>query len=450
MLGRLPVQLILALVVMTAITLYAMIKSLFVKLRIEDPGRVLSRDEAPGLWALTVEVANAIGTRPVDEIRITPGTEVAVYERGTRKEKATDTAERILILGTGVLNGFRVDAFRAVLGHEYGHFSNRDTAGGEIALRVNHDMMVMAHAIIASGQATHLNLAFQFLRVYHFLFRRISHGASRLQEVLADRVAAMQYGAEAFEEGLRHVIRRSTEFAFLMQRESQPALATNGTVSNLYDLSPEEASSVEEMVEKTLAGPTTDDDTHPCPNDRFKLVRDVISARSIPDDAMVWDLFADRDAITGEMTSLIRSFAPTPIVIPEQSQEGSETAVEIKAPPEKKGLFHRCAQCETRIAWGGFTENGFRYCSMACFTFGSYPGFCPSCEASTTEEPAGSTTTYNGVGTSLRASGPRCRTCHSLPTKKWIVVLLIPLIPLKEYRIRWINQQSYVGRRVRK
>jgi Zn-dependent protease with chaperone function len=33
-----------------------------------------------------------------------------------------------------------VDAFRAVLAHEYGHFTNRDTAGGEIALRVNRDM----------------------------------------------------------------------------------------------------------------------------------------------------------------------------------------------------------------------------------------------------------------------------------------------------------------------
>lgn len=50
------------------------------------------------------------------------------------------------------------------------------------------------------------------LRVYHFLFRRISHGATRLQEVLADRVAVRNYGAAAFEEGLGHVVRRQVEF----------------------------------------------------------------------------------------------------------------------------------------------------------------------------------------------------------------------------------------------
>jgi len=45
------------------------------------------------------------------------------------------------------------------------------------------------------------NVAFHFLRPYLFLFRRISHGATRLQEVLADRAAARIYGAQPFEEG---------------------------------------------------------------------------------------------------------------------------------------------------------------------------------------------------------------------------------------------------------
>jgi len=57
-----------------------------------------------------------------------------------------------------------------------------------------------------------MNAAFHFPRVYNFIFRRISHGATRLQEILADRVAAQIYGAPAFEGGLRHVIRRSLEF----------------------------------------------------------------------------------------------------------------------------------------------------------------------------------------------------------------------------------------------
>ena len=39
------------------------------------------------------------------------------------------------------------------------------------------------------------NLGFHFLRLYYKIFTIISHGAGRLQEVLADRLAAYHYGA---------------------------------------------------------------------------------------------------------------------------------------------------------------------------------------------------------------------------------------------------------------
>src|SRR6185369_13102978 len=159
-LGRIPLRLVLILAIVTLRTIYKLVQSLFLKVKPEDPGRPLTFEEAPALWALTKEVAADIGTRPVDEIRMTIGTDVAVYERGTRKEKAEDKAKRILILGVGVLTGFRVQAFRAVLGHEYGHFTHRDTAGGDIALRVNNDMMNFAYAMAAAGHAVWWNLGF--------------------------------------------------------------------------------------------------------------------------------------------------------------------------------------------------------------------------------------------------------------------------------------------------
>jgi Zn-dependent protease with chaperone function len=434
MMDWLPMQLIVTLVVVAIATIYYMIKSLFVKLRIEDPGRVLTRDEAPGLWKLTEEVANDIGTRQVDEIRVTPGTDVAVYERGSRKERSQDKAQRVLILGVGVLDGFRVNAFRAVLGHEYGHFTNRDTAGGDIALRVNRDMMNLANTMILAGQNSHLNLAFQFLRIYHFLFRRISHGASRLQEILADRVAAMRYGADAIEEGLRHVIRRGTEFAYVADQEAQAALETGAALKNIYDVTPKDASPVEERIQKILAGPTTDDDTHPCPNDRFLLARQVISRRPASSSGMVWDLFANREALTGEMHQLIEnSLRPAPAA--------------PRVVPEKTGRFHRCVECSRKILFGGYVDGAARYCSTTCYTAGPVPGFCNVCTAETTDESPGSTTSVNGIGTSLRPRGDRCRNCHSVRTRKWFVILFIPVIPLKEYRVRWLDSQRYLGRK---
>src|SRR5262249_31801411 len=151
--GRLPIKLTLVLVIGALVTIYKMIYSLFVKIESEDPGRALQPEEAPGLWQLTREVAERVCTRPYDEIVVTPGCELAVYEKGSFREKATDRAKRILILGVGVLNEMKLNAFRAVLAHEYGHFSHRDTAGGDVALRVDRDMVKFAIAMAMSGQA---------------------------------------------------------------------------------------------------------------------------------------------------------------------------------------------------------------------------------------------------------------------------------------------------------
>jgi len=285
-----------------------MLQSLFIKATSEDPGRTLGEAEAPALWKLAREVAESVGTRPVDEIRITPGTEMAVYERGTASDRRRDVAHRILILGMGLVNGFEQGAFRAVLAHEYGHFAHRDTAGGEVALRVRRDLAMFAIALYQRGQAVWWNLAFQFLRVYDFLFRRISHGATRLQEVLADRMAAHVYGPSAFEAGLRHVISRSVEFETEVTMELQNAAKARRSVGNLYALPPLPTLSsmeVEKRIAEAISRPTTEDDTHPGPSDRFRLVRDVSGNGVQVDSTPVWDLFGARQQLTTEMTSAV-------------------------------------------------------------------------------------------------------------------------------------------------
>ncbi len=311
LLGRIPIKLVLILGIGVLMTIWKMITSFFMKVQSEDPGRSLSQAEAPGLWTLTREVAQAVGTRPIDEIRITPGTDLAVYEKGSNRERAQDRAKRILILGTANLNGFTQRAFRAVLAHEYGHFSHRDTAGGEVALRVDRDMTKFVYAMACGGQAVWYNVAWQFLRLYHFIFRRITHGATRLQEIMADRVAALNYGGQAFEEGLRHVIARSVEFNHLATVEIHAAQRERRALQNIYQLPGIEGTNAEQGVKEEISAalnsPTTEDDTHPGPLDRFRLASRVAFKGGLPARGMVWDLFTDQEALTAEMSELINT-----------------------------------------------------------------------------------------------------------------------------------------------
>lgn len=262
-------------------------------------------EEAPGLWRLTREVAEKLGTRPLDEIRVAPGTEMAVYERGSYRDRRRDVGRRTLVMGLGLLADFDQNPFRAVLAHEYGHLSHRDTAGGDVALRVNQDMIKFAYAMAHAGQAVWWNIGFQFLRLYHFLFRRISHGATRLQEVLADRAAARLYGAQPFEEGLRHVVRRQIEFNHFARKEIEEALKSGRALQNVYALEMQSEKTLDEAIDHAINRQTSEDDTHPSPVDRFRLVSRVICQNAPAPSGPMWDLFADREAITKEMSSQI-------------------------------------------------------------------------------------------------------------------------------------------------
>jgi Zn-dependent protease with chaperone function len=259
------------------------------------------------LWSVARQVAAAVDTRPVDEIRVTPGTDMAVYEQGSRRERREDRARRVLVFGMGLIDGFREAPFRAVLAHEYGHFAHRDTAGGELALRVSNDMFRFARVLVESRQAVVWNFAWQFLRAYSFLFRRISHGATRLQEVLADRVAAGCYGAANFEEGLRHVVRRHAEFTATVNDEVEQAFGARRALRNLYTLEAPRTPSLADEIDGALLRETTEDDTHPGPQDRFRLVSGIATTAVPVGDGLVWDLFANAEGVANEMTAQIES-----------------------------------------------------------------------------------------------------------------------------------------------
>jgi hypothetical protein len=50
---------------------------------------------------------------------------------------------------------------------------------------------------------------------------------------------------------------------------------------------------------------SSEDDTHPGPEERFRLVRGLPSTNESTASGLVWDLFADRERLTREMTERI-------------------------------------------------------------------------------------------------------------------------------------------------
>ena len=310
--GRIPVKLVLLIAFGVFITVGAVLKSLFVRRRDEDPGTLVDLDENPKLRAVLEEVAARVGTRPVDRVYMTPGTEIAVMERGSMLAQMRGKSERCLILGAGVLKGMQVLSFKAVLAHEYGHFQNEDTAGGGFAITVRRSIFTMMLHLVLGGAAAWYNPAWWFVQGFNRLFLVISQGASRLQEVLADRWAAFSYGSEAFEKGLTHVIRRSIRFDAHADASLKEVIENQRALLNLYAYKPDDApgaEKIEETFEEVMNREPSAYDSHPAPSHRIAWVRALAVPKPAPceaDEALVWTLFADRKKVERQMTDVVR------------------------------------------------------------------------------------------------------------------------------------------------
>jgi Zn-dependent protease with chaperone function len=307
--GYVPIKLVLIVVVGGSFTVWALARSLFARrAKDQDPGQRLPESAAPLLWAALREVASGVGTRPVDDVFITPGTEIAVTERGTTAERLRDRGKRQLVLGIGVLEGMTDLQLRAIVAHEYGHFSNRDTAGGNVAGQVRVSLMTAAVHIARSGGASLFNPAWHFLRLFFALFQRVALGASRLQEVMADRFAAAVYGGAVFADGLRHVVLRDVQFAaesnVVIRRSQEKSMA----IANLY--APVEEGSVDrnhvaQAIEKAMSDPGTPYNSHPPVERRIAWVAHFAPPAQMPASAPAWSLFPDRARLQATMTSLV-------------------------------------------------------------------------------------------------------------------------------------------------
>jgi Zn-dependent protease with chaperone function len=302
-LGHIPIKLVILAVMVVFVSIASIVKSLFVRIPDNDPGMRLDLQKHPKLRALLDEVATRIGTRAVDNVYLTPGTDVAVMER--RKTK-----ERCLILGVAGLDGLAIRPLKAVLGHEYGHFTNRDTAGGAFALSVRNSVSATAYGLATGGAAAWYNPAWLFVNGFHRVFLRISEGASRLQEVLADRWAVFAYGADAFEAGLRHVVTRGVHFDAHIGATLKEVVDGQLPLTNLYTYQPAKpGDDVDSAVEEALQRQSSAYDSHPSPAERFTLVHALPRHGTAPDagdDAPAWSLFDDALELQCAMTAKVR------------------------------------------------------------------------------------------------------------------------------------------------
>jgi len=304
--------------------LVALGRSLRVWIREKRSRRLLTRYEAPQLWALVEDVARRVGTRPVEAICVTPAPSIAIVERGSAWRKLFGSDRYDLYLGFGVLPDMTQGQFRAVLAQRYGHFAARHTVGNSFVWHVRRLMERMVGWFEETRRLNRYNLIWLFLQVFSRGFLRITLGASYLREVLADRCAVEAYSVQDFVEGLTTLVRQSLAFELRLSHEiklqvdMQPHQRVKfktgegwGDVENFYDQTPLAGLLLEQLqmrVDEAMVRPPSPYDGHPVPQERIKLVQHLEPlAPTMANHEPVWDLLPNVEALQEEMTDVLQT-----------------------------------------------------------------------------------------------------------------------------------------------
>lgn len=356
MIGHIPVKLVLVIAAVVCVTVYGMIKSLFIRVEDKDPGPRLKEEDAPSFFKALREVAARIEAPMVDSVFVVQDASAAVFERGSFWKRLSGNTEKCLILGLGLLNGLSQLQLKSILAHEFGHISNRDTAGGAVALHVRRSIFASAKAMAEGGAAAWYNPAWLFINAFYRIFLRVSQGASRLQEVLADQWAALAYGSRSFAQGLRHAIKRSVEYDMICELEINQAIQDRRHLKNLYtlevpgqwpdaagkgndddneepgqgrtesDLTPVEK--VAAALEEAMNEKTSPFASHPAPMQRIQWVEALHNVPEVEDDGRpAWDLLENaqvlQDMMTGEIDERVQDYIEANFDVGEE-QQGAE------------------------------------------------------------------------------------------------------------------------------
>ncbi|WP_405435204.1 M48 family metallopeptidase [Streptomyces avidinii] len=174
----------------------------------EGPRIVLTPQQQPELWALTVRLADELGTAPPSTIRLADTVNAYAGERG--RLLGLIGGPRTLDLGLPLLLGLTGDELRAVVCHELGHYAGRHTRlaavshRGSVALERTVRYLQFLETDRTSVKPP-VRLLLKLTKAYNGMYLRQTLAVRRTQELEADAAAARITGAHAFAQALRTV-----------------------------------------------------------------------------------------------------------------------------------------------------------------------------------------------------------------------------------------------------
>lgn len=224
-LPRIPVVLIAAAALAPLVALWAALRAVGAILWPRPPFQPAHRlDMAthPRLQTMIDEVCSAVKTRQPDHVLLHAEPTFFVTQQKMQTFDAVIRG-RALALGMPLLPHLSSQELKAILAHEFAHFSGRDTLYSIWVAQIYRGLgesigrlqQIMSRSSGTLGLVMNILLlpSLLFLGVFHEFFASIDAILSRTRELRADWIAAMHYGRDAFVASMQKVVQYSTHFA---------------------------------------------------------------------------------------------------------------------------------------------------------------------------------------------------------------------------------------------
>ncbi|MDP4180568.1 MAG: M48 family metallopeptidase, partial [Bacillota bacterium] len=179
------------------------------RMKIKGRGVRLLREEQPLLFNEIEDIASSLGQNVPDDVFVNFELNASVTQTsGFFGFKS----KRIMIIGLPLLQALTISKFRAVIAHEFGHYYSGDTK----LLPILHQVNSVIGRTIKNLGIYNSRLLIPFA-AYANLVLRITNKTSRLQEYIADRIAAKISGYKNLEDALKIV--ESYHFALVSYKD---------------------------------------------------------------------------------------------------------------------------------------------------------------------------------------------------------------------------------------
>jgi Zn-dependent protease with chaperone function/tetratricopeptide (TPR) repeat protein len=269
----------------------------------------------PRLFETLSTVADRLNTRPVDQVYLTPSSNIGVKQEGSGPFGLLGRRRRVLEIGISTLPLLSREEFQSILAHEYGHFSHNDTVYSRFIFQVSASLATsLAVMSAAGGFLNYINPFYWFWWLYLRAYTLLANGFSRSREFLADRQAAAAYGKQTFISGLTKVSVDGVLFESTIYSNIRNLLTEGKAFTNAFDAfrqfrqGTEIVASRERFMEQLRRAKPGWLDTHPTFSERLAAIAEFPDSAPTAEGEPAITLLSDPPSVEAKLTELLTSY----------------------------------------------------------------------------------------------------------------------------------------------